>query len=52
MSPKNIKINQKIKHWNYSITKLGFKYNMTDLMAAIGLEQLKKLRYFNSASNF
>ena len=41
--------NQKIKHWNYSITKLGFKYNMTDLMAAIGLEQLKKLRYFNSA---
>jgi len=37
----------KAKHWNYSITKLGFKYNMTDLMAAIGMIQLKKLKYFN-----
>jgi len=37
----------KSKHWNYSITKLGFKYNMTDLMATIGLIQLKKLNYFN-----
>ena len=44
---KSLKGNKNIKHWNYSITKLGFKYNMTDLMASIGLVQLKKLRYFN-----
>ena len=37
----------KLKHWNYSITALGFKYNMTDLMAIIGMVQLKKLKYFN-----
>jgi perosamine synthetase len=44
---KSLKGNKNIKHWNYSITKLGFKYNMTDLMASIGLVQLKKLKYFN-----
>ena len=44
---KSLKGNKNIKHWNYSITKLGFKYNMTDLMASIGLVQLRKLRYFN-----
>ena len=35
------------KHWEYSINKLGYKYNMTDLMASIGLSQLKKLKWFN-----
>ncbi len=44
---KSLKGNKNIKHWNYSITKLGFKYNMTDLMASIGLIQLKKLKHFN-----
>ena len=44
---KSLKGNKNIKHWNYSITKLGFKYNRTDLMASIGLVQLRKLRYFN-----
>ena len=44
---KSLKGNMKVKHWNYSITKLGFKYNMTDLMASIGMEQLKKLKFFN-----
>ena len=44
---RSISRNTKIKHWNYSITKLGFKYNMTDLMAVIGMEQLKKLKSFN-----
>jgi len=44
---RSLKKNHKIKHWNYSVTKLGFKYNMTDLMAAIGLVQLKKLKFFN-----
>lgn len=29
--------------WRYEITAPGYKYNMTDISAAIGLEQLKKL---------
>jgi len=44
---KSLKGNKSIKHWNYSITKLGYKYNMTDLMAVIGMIQLKKLKFFN-----
>ncbi len=46
---KSLDNQKKLKHWNYSITKLGFKYNMTDLMASIGIEQLKKLKYFNKS---
>ena len=33
------------KHWKYEITKLGYKYNMNDLTAAVGLAQLKKSIY-------
>jgi len=29
--------------WYYEVTACGFKYNMSDIMAAIGLAQLKKL---------
>ena len=29
--------------WRYDVTAAGFKYNMTDLAAAMGLEQLRKL---------
>ena len=32
--------------WYYEIEELGFKYNMTDVAAAIGLEQLKKADMF------
>ena len=35
------------RHWYYEISVLGYKYNMNDLMAAIGLAQLKKLDNFN-----
>jgi len=35
------------KHWYYEITNLGYKYNMNDLMASIGLSQLKKLNWIN-----
>ncbi len=28
--------------WRYDITDLGYKYNMSDIQAAIGLQQLKK----------
>lgn len=36
------------KHWHYEIAVLGYKYNMNDIMAAIGLAQLKKLERFNA----
>ncbi len=34
-------------HWHYEISVLGYKYNMNDLAAAIGLAQLKKLDNMN-----
>jgi perosamine synthetase len=36
------------RHWYYEIAVLGYKYNMNDLSAAIGLAQLKKLDWMNS----
>ena len=33
--------------WYYEINELGYKYNMNDIAAAIGLCQLKKLDHFN-----
>jgi perosamine synthetase len=36
------------RHWYYEIEVLGYKYNMNDLMAAIGLAQLKKLDGMNA----
>jgi perosamine synthetase len=35
-------------HWYYEISELGYKYNMNDLSAAIGLVQLKKLDQMNA----
>jgi dTDP-4-amino-4,6-dideoxygalactose transaminase len=32
--------------WSYEVVELGFKYNMSDLMAAIGIPQLKKTIWF------
>ena len=32
--------------WDYRITEVGFKYNLTDLASAIGLEQLKRAETF------
>jgi dTDP-4-amino-4,6-dideoxygalactose transaminase len=34
--------------WFYEVTRLGFKYNMTDIQAAIGLQQLRKLSQFHA----
>jgi dTDP-4-amino-4,6-dideoxygalactose transaminase len=31
--------------WRYSVETAGFKYNMTDIQAALGLTQLKRLEY-------
>ncbi len=36
-----------VRHWYYEVGVLGYKYNMNDLMAAIGLAQLKKLDRMN-----
>lgn len=33
--------------WAYDVLEIGFKYNMTDIAAAIGMEQLKKLDWMN-----
>lgn len=41
------KKNKSSKHWNYEIVNLGFKYNMNDFIAAVGLIQLKKINLFN-----
>jgi len=35
------------RHWFYEISVLGYKYNMNDVAAAIGLAQLKKLDEMN-----
>lgn len=40
--------NKDAMHWFYEINLLGFKYNMNDLSAAIGLAQLKKLDQMNA----
>ncbi|HEX7425320.1 MAG TPA: DegT/DnrJ/EryC1/StrS aminotransferase family protein [Terriglobales bacterium] len=32
--------------WRYDVEEVGFKYNMTDLAAALGLHQLRKLEMF------
>ena len=40
-------IDQDTMHWFYEISVLGYKYNMNDLAAAIGLAQLEKLPSMN-----
>jgi len=39
--------NKDAMHWFYELNVLGYKYNMNDLAASIGIEQLKKLPKFN-----
>lgn len=33
-------------HWYYEVTDFGFKYNMTDMAAALGLRQLERMATF------
>ncbi|HSV97657.1 MAG TPA: DegT/DnrJ/EryC1/StrS family aminotransferase [Spirochaetota bacterium] len=33
--------------WAYDVLEMGYKYNMTDISAAIGMAQLKKLDWMN-----
>jgi perosamine synthetase len=39
--------NQDAMHWFYELRVLGYKYNMNDLAASIGLVQLKKIDEMN-----
>ncbi len=41
-------IDLEARHWYYEIAVLGYKYNMNDLSASIGLAQLDKLDWMNS----
>jgi dTDP-4-amino-4,6-dideoxygalactose transaminase len=34
--------------WYYEVTERGYKYNMSDVMAAIGIHQLRKLDWMNA----
>jgi perosamine synthetase len=40
-------VNKDAMHWFYELNVLGYKYNMNDLAASIGLVQLKKLPEMN-----
>jgi len=35
------------KAWKYDILSQGYKYNISDILSALGLEQLKKIDQFN-----
>lgn len=41
-------VNKDAYHWFYELNILGYKYNMNDLAASIGLVQLKKLPEMNA----
>jgi len=45
---KYTKANKDAMHWFYEINVLGYKYNMNDLSASIGLAQLEKLPKMNA----
>jgi len=34
---------QKVSHWRYDVTTLGFNFRMSEIQAAIGLKQMEKL---------
>jgi dTDP-4-amino-4,6-dideoxygalactose transaminase len=38
----------KVPSWYYEIVAPGFKYNLTDIAAALGLHQLKRLQAFQT----
>lgn len=46
---KNMQVRPEDEIWNYQQQSLGFNYRMTELQAALGLSQLKKLDEFVTA---
>jgi len=47
-SREYIQANKNAMHWFYEINVLGYKYNMNDLAASIGLAQLQRLPKMNA----
>lgn len=43
-----VDVNKDAMHWFYELNVLGYKYNMNDLAAAIGLAQFEKLPWMNA----
>lgn len=43
-----VNVNQDALHWFYELNVLGYKYNMNDLAASIGLAQLERLDEMNA----
>ena len=39
----------KVPSWYYEVVAPGFKYNLTDIAAALGIHQLRKLQQFQAA---
>lgn len=39
-------LRDKKKHWLYDVKKNGFNYRLSDINCALGLSQLKKIKYF------
>jgi len=48
---KYTEINKDAFHWYYELSVLGYKYNMNDISASIGLAQLEKLESMNKRRN-
>lgn len=44
--------NKKSYSWYYEINELGYKYNMNDIMASMGIEQLRKLDKINDKKRY
>ena len=42
---------KELNYWYYEISHLGYKYNMNNLAASIGIGQLKKLDHINEKKN-
>lgn len=38
--------NDEYRPWHYDMVEIGYNYRMTDIQAALGISQLKKLDYF------
>ena len=47
-SKEYTKSNKDALHWFYELNILGYKYNMNDLAASIGLVQLRKINHMNN----
>ena len=40
-----------LRSWNFDVSRQGWRYHMSNIMAAIGIEQLKKFNKFAALEN-